>query len=208
MSVAVLLPLAGIPGKNILDCEKEAVLGLHADIEASGSAVNYGLASFDTTGMPTLFNGSAVTTDHDAQDGDIAREDNALSSGGGTNFAAGLVAANVSITASSASKKYVVFLSNGQGGGGSTFTAALADLKNSSTTIFSFAIGSRLSCTRGSTLLQKMANATGGKCQNVTNAADLSSVLTTLVMTRMVEDGLTVDGVVVGATTKTDAPPF
>jgi hypothetical protein len=40
----------GIPGNRVLDCEKEAVLSLHAGVETSGPAVDYGLASFAASG--------------------------------------------------------------------------------------------------------------------------------------------------------------
>jgi von Willebrand factor type A domain len=198
-----------VPGNDtfgiILDCEKKAVLDLHAQIEASGSAVDFGLTSFSDSATPAIFNGSFVTTDRGIQDGDIVREVNKLTSLGGTNYTAGLEEAAVSINASSASFKHIVFISDGEGEEESGFEAALMTLENLGATIYSFAVGSASSCNGGSHgTLQKMADATGGVCRNVTNAADLGDELENLVTSKMMKDSLTVDGSSVVAThTKT-----
>jgi von Willebrand factor type A domain len=216
VSGSTVLSSCGVPGNSsvtILTCEKQSILDLHAQIEASGSAIDYGLSAFASTAATILFNGSQVTTDRGTQDGDIAAAvsniEVAVSDQLFTNYAAGLRAAAVSVNASSASNKHVIFLSDGLSNeGGSDFSAAVMALKNLRATIFSFAVGSASSCTGGSHgTLQEMADETGGVCKNVTNAADLGDELENLVTSKMMNDGLTVDGSSVGAT-HTKALPF
>ena len=198
----------GIPGNSsvsVLDCEKQAILGLHAEIEASGLAVDYGLTAFDDAATISDFGGSPVTTDRGTQEGDIADEVNELtqcSAECGTNYADALSKAAVSVNASSAGNKHIVFLSDGEYSG--NISAALMTLKTLGVKIFSFAIGSESNCTDA---LQQMANETGGFCKHVTSAANLGNELKnlgdelkSLVTSKMMNDSLTVDGSLVGAT--------
>jgi len=48
------------PGKSILDCEKEAILGLHANIVQDDSAVDYGVSFFGNSGETSIFSGSPL----------------------------------------------------------------------------------------------------------------------------------------------------
>ena len=83
-----------------------------------------------------------MTANHGLQEGNIADEVNKLMpeldfGKGGTNYAAGLEKAAVSVNTSSASYKYNVFPSNGRSEqGGTFFQAALTKLKNLNVNFF------------------------------------------------------------------------
>ena len=157
-------------------------------------AVNYGLAAFDDSVKPVILGGrSPVTTNHGMQGGNIADEVNKLMQclfDCGTNYAL------------SASNKHIIFLSDGKYSG--DISAALVPLKTLDVKIFSFAVGSESNCTNA---LQQMAHETSGLCKHITSAAELNDELNNLVMSKMMNNSLTVDSSLVGVM-NTKAPLF
>ena len=132
----------------------------------------------------------------------------------GTNFAAGLDAALISVAASSAGTKNVVFMSDGESNqGGADFAAALGALVGAGANIYAFAIGDGASCTGGSQgTLQQMADAADavndGLCTNVPDPTNLPLIVTDVVATQMTDVSLTVDGGPVGFESNSNPPPF
>jgi hypothetical protein len=187
----------GICGnRKVIDCEKDAVLALHGAIKSSGAAVDYGVVSFTEDGNNIEFpNGKFVTTDSGNEDGDITNAIEALVAGGGTDFAAALDAALVSITESAASgEKRIVFVSDGEDRNPNAFEAALQPLIDAGAVINSFAVGDSSTCDSGQGELQRMADATGGECFEVADAADLEDVLLSTISSEIISLDITLNG--------------
>jgi len=200
-------------GDSILDCELIAIAGVHQAIEDSGSAVDYGLTTFDDEASSTIFASSSaiVTTDRDTSGGDQHEGDmqdaladvSAGGSSGGTEFYHALQKAKDSVDASAVtdgSKKFIIFLSDGHSeqSDKDEFLALISTLNNAGVTIFAFAVGTGAKCgADGDVTLESMAFRTGGTCEPVMIVADLDDVLLELVFTKMTEDSLAIDGTTV-----------
>jgi hypothetical protein len=209
-------------GTTILTCEKQAVTNLNNTIKADGSAKDVGLAVFAGQGASADMTSAAgpqpLTTPADLGVNTVIGSIGTRSIGQFTpysvtdltNFAAGLNAAHVSVAASTATSKNVVFLSDGvSNAGGSAFNAAVSQMQAQGATIYSFAVGSGASCTGGSQgTLQQMAAATGGTCTNVSNPANLPAIVQNVTATQMTDVSLTVDGANTAFGTISPTPPF
>lgn len=213
----------GTAGGTILDCEKKAVKNLNTAVVDDGSGLDVGLSVYGSSGASADMSsaggdqvlnspGSAdvVTVIDSVRIGGVNQFTAKGVGSGSTNFTAGLTSASNSVSASSATSKNVVFLSDGRsntGGGG--FSAAVTALKNQGATIYSFAVGSGSSCTGGNDgTLQAMANETGGTCTPVPNPADLPDIIQNVTDTQMTAVALTVDGNPVGFDSNSNVPPF
>ena len=198
----------------VLDCEKKFVKALNDAVIADGSADEAGVVVF---GSGTV---AAVTADMSPASGDqlIIAPDadsyvntvvNSVFSGGGvnqytsksttsggTNFAAGLQKALVVVSASTNSKKIVVFVSDGvsnQGGAG--FNAAVSALAANGAVVHSIAAGTGSSCTGGSAgTLQQMADGTGGTCTYVPDPGSLPDLIPDLISSSLDSLEMEVDG--------------
>ncbi|MBK5266654.1 MAG: VWA domain-containing protein, partial [Acidimicrobiia bacterium] len=114
---------------------------------------------------------------------------------GGTNFAAGLVAARQIVEASSNGTNIVVFLSDGESNAGSSFDADLGALAATGAIAHTFAIGLGSSCTDGmSGTLEDIALGTGGTCTEVTNPAELAQVISGFLASTLASLELSIDG--------------
>lgn len=216
---------AGAPcaGGTVLDCEKTAVSNLNSTIVSDGSAVDVGLSVFGAGGVSADMapdagdqpleapaNPNVGTVIGSVVIGGVNQFTPKAVNSGATNFTAGLQAALVSVQASTAASKNVVFLSDGlsnQGGGG--FNAAVAALDAAGATIYSFAVGAGSSCLGGTNgTLQAMADATGGSCTGVPNPADLPDIVQNVTATELQSVSLTVDAAATAFDSIAPAPPF
>lgn len=217
----------GLAGLSILDCEKQAVINLNNEVVADGSVKDVAV---------TVFGSTAATADMKPADGDQLLQDDPSSAefgtvvgsivigrvdeytrkpvGGLTNFAAALNAAINSVTASTASSKNVVFLSDGDDpvADPAAFNTALASMDAAGATIYSFAVGQGAACSVAGderlSRLQRMADQTGGTCTRVANPADLPAIVVNVTATQMTAVSLEVDGASVGFDTNSNPPPF
>lgn len=201
----------GLPGGTVLDCEKEAVTNLNNAVTADGSAVDVGLSVFAGAGatadmkpdagqQPLTTPGGAGPVIASVHELGVSQY-TAYSVPDLTNFGAGLQSALVSVTASGAASKNVVFLSDGASNTGSGFPAAVQALADQGATIYSFAVGSGSSCTAGANgTLEAMASATGGSCTAVPNPADLPDIVKNVTGTQLT--ALTLDGATLDSTSK------
>jgi hypothetical protein len=201
------------PNKTKLECENDAINALNAAVITAGTAVDVGLSWYAGTGMSKDFDTPNKDYLEDPAKLDTIKlqgQDEVLP---GTDFTAGLEAALNSVSQTTATIKKVVFLSDGIINGTeetlAAFDTAVANLVNENATIFSFAIGSGSIC--GNTTdesLQRMADASGGKCEEVTNPADLANIVAGLLATQLTALDVTVnDGVsVLAGATLTPSP--
>lgn len=191
---------------DILACEKAAVTTLNNTIVADGSALDVGLAVFGTNGASADMSANAGDQPVVAPDspgvntvigsvviGGVNQFAVRSVGDGSTNYTAGLQAAAVSVGASAAANKNVVFLSDGaSNAGGGGFNAAVTNLVNAGATIFSFAVGAGATCATGSDgTLQAMADATGGTCTNVADPANLPDIVQNVTDTQLTSVTLT-----------------
>ena len=201
----------------VLDCEKKFVKALNDAIIADGSADEAGVVVFGSGSV------AAVTADMSPASGDqliIAPDadsyvntgvDSVFSSvgsggvnqytiksttGSATNFAAGLEKALVVVSASTNSKKIVVFVSDGVSNqGGSGFNAAVSALADNGAVVHSIAAGTGSSCTGGTDgTLQQMAVGTGGTCTYVEDPGLLPNIIPDLISSSLDSLEMEVDG--------------
>ncbi|ONI75264.1 hypothetical protein ALI144C_41780 [Actinosynnema sp. ALI-1.44] len=112
--------------------------------------------------------------------------------GTGTNFVAGINAANTVTTAQTEARKIVMFLSDGAQSNDVTGPAgAVPD----DTTYFTFAVGGGASCNFGNynASLQAIADLTGGTCTAVPDPANLPDVVPGIIASKLVNLTLSVD---------------
>jgi hypothetical protein len=201
---------------SILDCEKAAVTNLNNTIVSDGSALDVGLAVFGDNGASADMSADAGNQPVTAPDspgvntvigsvaiGGVGQFTPRNVGDGSTNYTAGLQAAAVSVGASTAASKNVVFLSDGDSnvGGGAAFDDAVDALAAAGATIYSFAVGAGTSCTSGSAgTLQEMATATDGACDEVPDPANLPDIVQNVTATQLTSVTLT------GATLDSIAP--
>ncbi|MCU0274340.1 MAG: VWA domain-containing protein [Acidimicrobiales bacterium] len=182
-----------------LVCEKQAALSVNAAASGpSGTVLNSAVIGFSSTA--TAATGPALTTDFGA----VATAIQNLTAGGGTSFQAALTAANTILSGSTASKKLIVIISDGENGG------SVSGPLTGTPVVQAFAIGG-VGCGSGSGSLAAVAalGASGSACTTVTTAnlpglgaaivsASFASSLTGL--------GVTVDGATVTTVTTPALP--
>lgn len=208
----------GMP--TVLDCEKQAVIGLNDLVVSDGSAVESGAALFAEAAVTVDVSSAAGdqpfvapdAADFDAAVGSVyiagaTQFTNKSLTGGATNYTAGLQAAAALVGAASGDQVNVVFMSDGvsnEGAGG--FAAALGTV-SAGATIFPFAVGASSSCTGGSGgTLAEMAAASGTDCTEVPDPADLPDIITNVTATELTELEVTLDGTPVSATVNPSLP--
>jgi hypothetical protein len=205
---------------TIIACERQAVLNLNGQVVADGSALDVGVAIFGGDAASADMGGGQLLSAPDSPNvGTVVNSVNIGTVGqftvrnvdpGATNFTAGLQAALNSVTASAATSKNVVFLSDGAsnvGGGG--FAAAVTAMDNAGATVYSFAVGGGASCAAGSAgTLQQMADGTGGTCTAVPDPANLPDIITNVTATELTSVSLTVDAVATAFDTLAPPPPL
>src|SRR5262249_12246521 len=137
--------------------------------------LNSGVAKFSDTGTALDVDPAAGTQLLTAPGPNIANAVDTLSSGGGTNFNAGINAGTSILAAPRpASVKTIVFLSDGE----NTVTGPIPNL--SGETVLTFAVGNGSTCTGGNTpTLTDLANAgaAGSSCTHVTDLSQLGNLI-------------------------------
>ena len=211
---------------SILDCEIAGIVALNEAATASGSVDEVGVAAYGLRAVVadmTPLGGDDPITTPGAGPGDVATVVKSIISQGGlfgragpglftakdadeagTNFAAGLAAAKQIVDASSNSTNIVVFLSDGESNSGSSFDTDLDALAATGAIAYTFAIGGSSSCTGGMAgTLQHIAFTTGGICTEVTDPANLATVISGFLASTLESLELSVDG---GAATPIPGP--
>lgn len=211
----------GVGALNVLDCEKQAVLNVLADPNIT-SVLDIGVTIFGDMGasadmalavgdQPLTGNLADVTTVVNSISNGVSPTFGQVAQftlkfgGGGTDFAAGLLAAQNSATgmASTAATKRVFFLSDGISGQDvPAFLAALQPYIDEGVVIDSFAVGGGSACVPPSppfppnltVTLQEMADATGGTCTELPDPADILVALPNLIQTTLDGVQVAVDG--------------
>ncbi len=211
---------------TVLDCEAAAVLALNAAAVADGSIDEVGVAVYGESGaagdMTPGGSDDPITAPN--ANGDVATVVQSLRSSDvvgsacvnaglaqftpkavgcdGTNFAAGLAAAQTVVDASTNGTVVVIYLSDGLSNMGTTgqFNSNLTNLVETGAIIHSFAVGSSADCESGSYgTLQQMADASlaqnlAGSCTNVVTPAGLPDILPDLIGSTLESLALSVDG--------------
>jgi hypothetical protein len=210
---------------EILSCEKTFFTGLNNAAAASGSVNHVGLVVFgadavqadmtpaggdDSLGAPGDGNtpiGSVVLTNggfnyhvgqYTGKDGDA----------NGTNYAAALQQALNVLTASTDSKKLLVFVSDGLSNQGSlaAFNAAVAAIDGTDTIANSIAIAGA-ACTGGSAGNLADIAVNGGSCISVPDPNDLPDLIPNLIGSTLTKVEMSVDGGTPTAVTTVPATP-
>lgn len=207
-------------GGLIVDCEVEAVADLHADVIASGSAVDAGFVIFgednaiadvsSAAGQQSLTavgNPDFLTSLNSVSVGSVGLWTAKTVGDDGTDYTEGLLGGNTVASAATTGTVNVVFLSDGysnEGGGG--FNAAL-NAFDPDTNFYPFAVGPGVDCNGGTDgTLAEIGDFSGNDCVEVPNPADLPDIVQDLVATQLLEVTVTVDGVEVPANVN-PAPP-
>ncbi|MFW5472468.1 hypothetical protein ACOCJ5_04085 [Knoellia sp. CPCC 206450] len=207
--------------RSILTCEKVAVKGLNDLVVTDGSALESGVAAFGENGVTADMQAAAgdqrFTSPSSAEvntvvdslvDGGVGQFTAKAVGNDGTNFAAGLQAANTLVQAASGTQVNVVFLSDGVSNLGTlaAFNTALTAV-SSDATIYPFAVGGGSSCSGGTAgTLAQMATASGTTCFAVPDPAKLPDVIKNVTATTLTGLTVTLDGSPVTATTSTALP--
>jgi hypothetical protein len=210
---------------EILSCEKTFFTGLNNAAAASGSVNHVGLVVFgadavqadmtpaggdDSLGAPGDGNtpiGSVVLTNggfnyhvgqYTGKDGDA----------NGTNYAAALQQALNVLTASTDSKKLLVFVSDGLSNQGSLadFNAAVSAVQGTGTIANSIAIAGA-ACTGGSAGNLADIAVNGGSCISVPDPNDLPDLIPNLIGSTLTKVEMSVDGGTPTAVTTVPATP-
>ncbi len=188
------------PGIDIiLVCEKEAVKAVNAAAALTTSPVlNSGVVAFSGN-----LAGGAAAVDFDPSGVEqlltvpgpaIASAVDLLMPGGGTSFVAAVTEATRVLTASSASVKTIVFLSDGDDTAGGTLPGAGT---LSPSVVRTFAVGSGASCGTGALSLTAVAalGSPTGTCTAVTDLSTLPTlILGQAVVSTLTSLEITVDG--------------
>jgi hypothetical protein len=193
---------------SILKCEKAAVNQVNTQAAAMTSPVaDSGVVAFGGTATALDVGPAAGKQLLSAPGPNIANAIAPLTASGGTNFVAGVTAANTILAASTQPAKTLVFLSDGLNTAGGTLPAIRAG-----TVVRTFAIGGATCGAATGVTLQAIANrgAPGSSCTRVTNLAALDDVIRTQIGSKLWFAGISVDG---GAVTQipsaeiTPSPP-
>lgn len=184
------------PGESRLDYAKTAASSLVNSVVKNGSD--------DVRVAVVSFNRDAWTTvDYTSDKGELRRGINGLGADGGTNWEAGLAAAN-GLTARDGAKKYIVFLSDGEptnryettfwgwtyvaGSGGhyeqANFDHAVAEAKKrGNATLFSVAVGSTQKVSERMSSFQKEATGSTDGCYSATTPEALRQAFASITQT-------------------------
>lgn len=204
---------------TIITCEKNAIGALNDLVVDSESAIEVGIAAFGENAATADISsaaGSQLLTAPEDPDvdtvissvniGTIGQFTNRSIGSDGTDFAAGLGAANTLVNAATAGTVNVVFLSDGLSNEGSGFNTILSDVADDAT-IYPFAIGEDSNCAGGSNgTLAAMAAASGTPCVEVPDPSDLESVVTNVIATSLLTVDVELDGSPIAASVS-PAPP-
>jgi uncharacterized repeat protein (TIGR01451 family) len=197
-------------GDNVADttltCEKAAVKSVNAEAALTNSPVlNSGIAKFNDSGTALDVDPAAGTQLLTAPGPNIANAVNGLTSGGGTNFNAGISAATSILSAPGAAPvKTIVMFSDGV----NTEAGTVPDL--SGETVLTFAVGSDSSCTGGvSPTLGQLAaaGAAGSSCTHVTDLTQLGNVVGASVGSTLDSLTIAIDGGTATTIPNTDIAP-
>ncbi len=216
--------------RTILQCEKQAVRNLNAQIVAAGVPAEVGIVVFAgtaavadmaaTAGPQGTVAASATaftTVVNSIQEASIGQFTAASVVNGNTNFGAALDAARSIVVGSSASSKNVVLLSDGFSfvddpvAGRAQFDAAIAAMEDTGAKVFPFAVGADASCAgnggaQEAGTLDEIAAAVGTSCVHVATPASLPSLITTVVGTELRALDATAGGAPVGIVTSLVLP--
>ena len=211
----------GVTGcSTVLQCEKTFFAGLNTAATSSGSVNHVGLV---------VFGDNAVQADMVPGDGDVslgAPADgntpiNSISNGftvaqytsksgndGATNYTAALQQTLLELNASSDSKKFVVFASDGlSNAGGGGFTAARDAVQATGAVVNTIAFGSAAACSGGSAGNLSDIAVNGGTCTFVPDPNDLPNLIPNLIGSTLTQVQMSVDGGTPTTLTTTPATP-
>jgi hypothetical protein len=212
---------SGVTGcVTVLQCEKTFFTALNTAATNSGSVNHVGLV---------VFGADAVQADMVPGDGDVALGApadgnvpiNSISngfsiaqytaksgSGGATNYTAALQQVLLELNASTDSKKFVVFASDGVSNtGGAGFTAARDAVAATGAVVNTIAFGSQAACSGGSAGNLSDIAANGGTCTFVANPNDLPNLIPNLIGSTLTQVQMSVDGGTPTTLTTTPATP-
>jgi hypothetical protein len=171
--------------RDILQCEKDAIIEVNNDVGAAGAVLDVALVSFASISLPAdldpLTEGVQLLAA--PTDPAVAAAVSALTAFGGTRFLNATIDAINAVTLSKqnpqATDFFVVFLSDGVENTVADVTQEIADLNALGATVFSFAVGSGSSCIENLVLL---AEGTGGVCTEVVDPALLGQSIRDVVI--------------------------
>lgn len=214
---------------SILDCEIAAATALNDVASGSGTVDQVGAAVFGVGGatadVQPVFGWQLTTTpDADLNADGVADIDEVMGSarlanlflftrrvveGYRTNFLAAVQNANQVAAAMTSPNKIVLLMSDGDStGSGSALPAVAA--RPAGTTYYTFAVGSRASCTRAGSQgsLAQIAEATGGSCTQVTDPSSLPAIVPGVVDATLDAVDVSVDGAPWSPVTTSPALPL
>lgn len=204
---------------TVLDCEISGVLALNESLIGIGG-VKVGLISFQQTAQqedvdPATGGVQAFTTPGASFSGvnNIRRATRLLGQGGMTNFDLALQTMNASFGLRPSEEKHVAYLvSDGVPNPPEAFTTGagtpLAATQAANTTVFTYSVGVNGAGCGSSSVLRKIADATGGVCTVVTDPTQLRNALTQTKPAGISSVQVTVDGVASSATLNTVTGDF
>jgi hypothetical protein len=205
---------------TVLQCEKTFFTGLNTAATNSGSVNHVGLV---------VFGNNAVQADMVPGDGDvalgapadgnvpinsisngfsIAQYTSKSGSGGATNYTAALQQVLSELNASTDSKKFVVFASDGVSNtGGAGFTAARDAVAATGAVVNTIAFGSQAACSGGNAGNLSDIAANGGTCTFVPDPNNLPNLIPNLIGSTLTQVQMSVDGGAPTTLTTTPATP-
>jgi hypothetical protein len=198
---------------SVLTCEQSFFTGLNTAAGASGAVNHIGLVVFGNDAMKadmtpaagddqlgasadgnTVVNSiSLINSNFNYQVGQYT-----LKSGDadGTNYAAALQQALAELSASTDTKKFLVFASDGLSNAGTlaAFNTALTAIAGTGTVANSVAVGASSACTGGTTGNLADITVNGGQCFAVPDPNDLPAIIPNLIGSTLTTLTMSVDG--------------
>jgi hypothetical protein len=166
--------------RSVLECEKDALLNLNQQLIQTSSGVSVGLVAFSSEAVAVDLNATApgkqlLTTPGNPEVVDAITAQRAY---GNTSFRRAMqLAAEIVREAKknpSITRALVVFLSDGNENTVSDLSTQIANLTSLGASVYSFAVGPDSRCKDN---LVRIANETGGECNEVLDAVNLDSVV-------------------------------
>ena len=198
---------------TVLACEQTFFTGLNTAAGASGAVNHIGLVVFgndavkadmtpgggdDQLGVSADGNTvvNSISLFNSGFNYNVAQYTSKNGDADGTNYAAALQQALAELTASTDSKKFLIFASDGLSNAGtlSDFNAALTAIAGTGTVANSFAVGASSACTGGTTGNLADITVNGGQCFAVPNPNDLPNIIPNFIGSTLTSLTMSVDG--------------
>ena len=198
---------------SVLACEQAFFTGLNTAAGASGAVNHIGIVVFGNDAVKADVTPAAGDDQLGASaDGNTVFNSISLFNGGfnynvaqytskngdadGTNYAAALQLAVSELTASTDTKKFLVFASDGLSNAGSLtdFNNAVTALAGTGTVANSVAVGSSSACTGGTTGTLADITVNGGQCFSVPDPNNLPNIIPNLIGSTLTSVTMSVDG--------------